>query len=76
MFLFLQSKKIQSQLKELRYGKKDLLFKVSIFLPTFSNWLVQYLNYNTIYLKFNFQVFTGIRVIFDWIEGAFILLPT
>lgn len=44
-FFFLQSKKIQAQLKELRYGKKDLLFKVSIFLPTPSNWLAQYLNY-------------------------------
>lgn len=28
-FLCLQSKKIQAQLKDLRYGKKDLIFKVS-----------------------------------------------
>lgn len=49
MFLLLQSKKIQAQLKELRYGKKDLLFKVSSFLPSPSNLLAQEVNY----LKYN-----------------------
>lgn len=32
----MQSKKIQAQLKELRYGKKDLIFKVS----TNRRWVV------------------------------------
>nr|KAF6325007.1 leucine zipper protein 2 [Myotis myotis] len=40
-----ESKKIQAQLKELRYGKKDLLFKVSISLLSPSNLVAQCINY-------------------------------
>lgn len=49
-FSLLQSKRIQSQLKELRYGKKDLLFKVSVFLSSSSHLLAQYVSDLTYYL--------------------------
>ncbi|XP_058280144.1 leucine zipper protein 2 isoform X2 [Hirundo rustica] len=37
--LCLMSKKIQAQLKELRYGKKDLIFKVLSLVPRGKRWV-------------------------------------
>jgi hypothetical protein len=77
MFLLLQSKKIQAQLKELRYGKKDLLFKVSVFLPfpfQLSSPILK-LSKSLFYWNLISWFVQSLRVLFNWNEDASTFLP-